>query len=198
MTSLRVRSFGLCCSLLIGACGSSAGSNQSMGSSLAPGPISSPRNESGIPHRTLDPDSPYETTPEEYALRLKGCLGDRGFNVEIDPYDYHLSGNVGSEGRVNELQVAASECRAAIDPTRNEPPPPPTEEQLRALYRYYVAQADCLVAAGYPAASAPPEQVYVDNGGQWDPRLGLEDVDIPQTVTRACEEVEGRPTFLDW
>lgn len=193
MTWSRIRSVGLCCSLLIGACAPSPGSNQSIGSPPAPG---SPTDESGVPGRTLDPDSPYETTPEEYAIELKGCLADRGFDVEVDPYDFHLSGNVGSEGRFKELQTVVGECRDGIDPSRNNPPPPLSEDQLRALYLYYVAQADCLMAAGYPAASAPPEQVFVDSGGQWGPRSG--DVDIPQTVTRACEEVEGRPNFLDW
>lgn len=148
--------------------------------------------------QTLDPDSPYQTTPEEFALQLKACLADQGFKVEIDPYDFHLSGNVGSEDRVKALSAAVPACRISIDPSRNDPPPPLTEDQLHALYRYNVAQADCLLAAGFPASSTPPEQVFVDGGGQWDARMGLEDADIPQTVIRACEQLEGRPSFLDW
>lgn len=157
-------------------------------------PAGSPQNAL----RSLDPDSPYQTTPEEYSLQLKACLIDKGFAVDIDPYDQHLMFDLGSDVSQSDLQSAVATCRAGLDPSRNKPPPPLSEDQLRALYRYRVAQANCVIDAGYPAASAPPEQVFVDGGGQWDFRIGLEDEDIPQAVTRACDEVEGRPNFLDW
>lgn len=159
---------------------------------------STPDAPSSIPNRTLDPDSPYQTTPEEYAIRLKACLEDRGFTVDVNPYDHSLSFSFGDSRESALVMAAVPECRASIDPSRSDPVPPRSAEQLRALYAYYVAQVDCLVAAGYPGSSAPPEQVFVDAGGGWDPRMGTEDVDIPQAVARRCEQVEGRPAFLDW
>lgn len=190
---------GIIIAMMLAACSSGSTSEPPAGTSASIEPTS----KAGIEHQSaipsLDPDSPYETTPGEFAVQLKACLADRGFDVDIDPYDFHLSGNVGSEARVKELQVSVRECRDTIDPSRNDPPPPLTEAQVRALYHYYVAQAACLVAAGYPASSAPPEQVFVDSGGQWDPHMGPEEpLDIPETVTRTCDQVEGRPNFLDW
>ncbi len=182
-----IRLAGLGIALLLAACGANA----------VPATPSPPASL-GNTQRTLDPDSPYRTTPQEYALQLRACLEDKGFSVEVDPYDFHLQFQLGSDSRTAELQATVTECRAGLDPSRNDPPPPLTEEQLRALYRYRLAQADCLVAAGYPTAPAPPEQVFVDTGGQWDARVGLEDAAIPQGVSRGCEQIQGRPNFLDW
>ena len=174
--------------LLLTACGSNA----------APA-ASTPTVNPGIAQRTLDPDSPYQTTAEEYGLQLKACLTDKGFNVELDPYDFSLRFKLGTDGSTEDLQATVTSCRTGLDPSRLKPPPPISEEQLRELYRYRVAQANCLIAAGYPASSAPPEQVFVDGGGQWDPRMGpKEPLDIPEGVTRSCEQIDGRPNFLDW
>ena len=168
----------------------------------SPNPVPStpsPAGDAPKPGHTLDPDSPYKTTAEEYALQLKACLVDKGFSVEIDPYDQHLTFKLGNEASQNDLQPAVTACRAGLDPSRNEPPPPLSEDQLRALYRFRVAQGQCMTDAGYPTGAAPPEQVFVDAGGQWDPRMGpTEPLDIPQSVTRACEQIPGRPYFLDW
>jgi hypothetical protein len=159
----------------------------------------SPAGGAQNPGRTLDPDSPYQTTAEEYALQLKACLVDKGIAVDIDPYDQHLMFKLGTDASEVDLHSAVTACRAGLDPSRNEPPPPLSEDQLRALYHYRVAQGQCMTDAGYPTQSAPPEQVFVDAGGQWDPRMGpTEPLDIPQSVTRACEQIEGRPNFLDW
>lgn len=188
LTRLMIRLVGLGVALLLAACGSNA----------APA-ASTPAVNPGMAQRTLDPESPYQTTPEEYGLQLKACLTDGGFNVELDPYDFSLKFNLGSDRPLEELQAAMTECRTGLDPSRNEPPPPLSEGQLRELYRYHVAQANCLIAAGYPASSAPPEQVFVDAGGQWDPRMGPEEpLDIPQAVDRSCEQIDDRPNFLDW
>lgn len=151
-----------------------------------------------VPAQSLDPDSPYRTTLQEFWIQMKACVEDKGQTVEVDPYDQSLVFTFGDQ-RGSELAMAAvSECKAAIDPSRGEPAPPPTDEQLRSLYSYYIAQVDCLIAAGYPASSPPPEQIFIDSEGGWSPYTGIEDVEIPRTVMRGCEQVEGRPAFLDW
>jgi hypothetical protein len=183
-----IRPVGLGVALLLAACGSGT-------APTAP----SPTIDSAIVQRTLDPDSPYQTTPEEYALQLKACLADHGIEAELDPYDFSFKFKLGNDGQVENLQATFTECRAGLDPSRNNPPPPLSEDQLRALYQYRVAQADCLIAAGYAAASAPPEQVFIDGGGEWDPRMGPEGpFDTPQAVNRSCEQIDARPNFLDW
>lgn len=180
------------------ACSSGPDPEGTTGPALDEYPTHAPSTETLMARPTIDPESPYRTTPGEFALQLKACLADRGFQVEIDPYDFHLTGQFGGEDAVKALQTAVADCRTSIDASRNDPPPPLTEEQLRALYRYRVAEAECLEAAGHATAVVPPEQVFVDGGGQWDARWGLEDVDIPRSITRACAQVDGRPGFLDW
>lgn len=91
------------------------------------------------------------------------------------------------------------ECRATIDPSRDQPLPPPTDEQLRELYTYKLAQAECLTDAGYTASSPPPLQVFIDSEGEWAPDLiALQNENLPPEVLRRCEQVDGRPNFLDW
>lgn len=148
---------------------------------------------------TLDPDSPYRTTPEQYAIALKACLQEKGFDVDVDPYDWHLTFQVGPQQGA-ELPIELAECRNRIDPLRDPARAPPSQspDQLKALYAYYVAELACLRAAGYQGVEAPPEQVFVDQGGtSWEPR-GDGHENIPLSVVHTCEQIPGRPNFLDW
>ncbi len=133
-------------------------------------------------------------------LRTKACLEDAGFTVELDPEDNSLLFTFGDQREQERATAAVRECQAAIDPARLEPVSPRSEEQLRAWYVYVVAQVDCLLAAGYPVPSPPPEAVFVDSQGDWDPYFELIQAGAPasQADYRKCEQVDGRPGFLDW
>ncbi len=179
--------------LLITACGSRT-------PSPAPGSFIASSAPSAVgAARTLDPDSPFNTTPEQYAIGLKACLEERGFDVDVDPYDWHLTFNLAGP-QSGEMPAALAACRNEIDPSRDPARPLPTQSaaQLRALYAYYVDELECLRAAGYHGVDAPPEQVFVDQSGlSWNPR-GSGEEDIPTSVVRSCERLPSRPNFLDW
>lgn len=132
-------------------------------------------------------------------LAVLACVRERGLTVEMDPYDYRLHFEFGEQRQQESAMTAVQECTRQIDATRFEPQPPLTEEQLRALYQYYVAQRDCLEVAGFPGVSPPPEQVFIDTDGSgWGPYDGTESMYIPVEVMRACERIPERPAFLDW
>lgn len=165
-----------------------------------PPPTSDQPLPSGGPSATVDPDSPFQTTLEQFMLLTKACVEDKGYSVEVDPEDWSLLFSFGSEREQQGAIEAVHECQAQIDPARLNPLPPPSPEQLRAWYAYVVAQAQCLVAAGYPVPSPPPEQVFLDTEGEWDPYFELEQAGSPASREdkRACDDVPGRPAFLDW
>jgi len=152
------------------------------------------------PEGTLDPDSPYRTTLEEFMLRTKACLEDRGLSVEVNSEDNSLLFNFGSQREQELAMTAVPECQAEIDPARLEPVPPRSAEQLGAWYAYVKAQVDCLADAGYPVPSPPPEAVFIDSQGDWDPYYELVQAGAPPSRDdrRKCEQVPGRPPFLDW
>ncbi len=89
---------------------------------------------------------------------------------------------------------------ASIDPLRLAPPPKLTEAQLIAWYAYRVREAQCLRDAGYAVGDAPPQRVFIDTNGEWDPFAVLADAGTPapQDAESTCEGVDGRPAFLGW
>lgn len=144
--------------------------------------------------------SPYDSTREEFFLRVKACVVERGFPVEIDTVNWGFMGDYGTDERAQEASAAIRECVRAIDPKRLEPPPPPSDEQLSAWYVYQVARASCLQGLGYDVGSIPPEQVFIDTVGGWDPVQALIASGTPARNEDAarCNEAGDRPTFLDW
>jgi hypothetical protein len=163
-------------------------------------PSTDDANAANLPSASVDPDSPYATTFEEFMLRTKACVEDKGFSVDLDPNDYSLLFTFGDQREQELVMAAVRECQAAIDPARLEPIPPRSVEQLRAWYTYVVAQVDCLAAKGYSVPSPPPEAVFIDSQGGWDPYYELLQAGTPATPAdrRVCEQVDGRPAFLDW
>lgn len=153
------------------------------------------------PSATRDPESPYQTTREEFLLRVKACIEEKGFPVTLDLADGgFLFPPLGTDDRVQLAKVAMKECMVTIDPSRLKPPPPVSEKQLRTWYGYRLRQVDCLREAGYPPPVAPPEQVFVDTEGDWDPFEALLDAGSPasQTDMSRCQHIEGGPNFLNW
>jgi hypothetical protein len=149
---------------------------------------------------TRDPDSPYATTREEFLIRVKACVEEKGFKIEIDAAQFGFRGEQGSDERAVQAAKAIKDCGKLVDPKRLEPPPPLSEAQLRAWYAYMVARANCLMEAGYDVGSVPPEQVFIDMAGRWDPFQALIDAETPAglaDVTR-CQDAGPHPGFLGW
>lgn len=169
------------CALVVWGCGASAGS---------PG-ASTPIP----PSASKDPNSPFALSFEDYQLSMKACAAERGLEVTIED-DGSLSA-VGDAGRVHDLMDA---CELAVDPGRAKGFKA-THDQMRALYSYRVALAACLESSGYPAVTVPPEQVFVDSEGAWDPvgdLAGLGRYVTPSDLTRCGENTPGRPAWIDW
>jgi len=153
------------------------------------------------PFATVDPASPYRTTRDEFMIRTKACIEAKGFPVTMDLADSSFLFNLGSDERAQQAKLALRECREEVDPARLQPPPPLSTEQLRQMYQYRLRQSDCLGEAGYDVPAAPPEQVYVDTEGYWDPFQALLDAGTPasQADTMRCQQLrDGRPAFMDW
>lgn len=157
---------------------------------------------SGMP---ASPDSPLESVPayqlsrDEFLLQMKGCLEDHGFSVTLTEDGGMSFGELGSRERLDEAVAARNACAEALDPERLNPPPPLTEPQLAALYDYVVAENGCLRELGYAVGEPPPEQVFVDTTGAWDPFSYLAEQGTPPTTEDVirCRAVPDRPSFLD-
>ncbi len=153
------------------------------------------------PSATRDPHSPYATTRAEYLLAVKACLEDGGFAVEIDVADGAIYTNEGTDERAQEAAAATRECERTIDPKRLKPPPRLGPDELRDWYIYVVAQVRCLRAAGYATPDPPPEQVFIDGGGFWDPAGKTMEAGggaVTPDVERRCTQIPERPAFMDW
>lgn len=51
------------------------------------------------------------------------------------------------------------------------------------------------------AVDPPPEQVFVDSGGAWDPTVQTQEASgRPVSIEdqQRCEQLEERPAFMDW
>jgi len=175
-----MRAAVILCALVVWGCGAGASSS----SALAP----------TTPSASKDPNSPYALSLDDYLLRMKMCMAERGFDVTIED-DGSLSGN----GDPNDVREAIDACQVAVDPLRAEGFKA-TPEQLRALYRYRVSLAGCLQSAGYAAVSAPPEQVFVDSEGAWDPVGDIAATGRPATPSdlKRCEQTPDRPAWIGW
>lgn len=150
---------------------------------------------------TAEPTSPYRHTQEEFLLLTKACIEDAGFQVELSVEEGGFSfPDLGSDQRAGQARQTVRDCMRSVDPTRLEDPPERTREQLEALYPYAVAQAECMAAAGYPASTPPPIDVFVDDGAVWEPYtiLSAEGITYDQEDLVRCQNVEEKPEFLDW
>lgn len=106
----------------------------------------------------------------------------------------------GGEGDARAANAALRECIASVDPARLQPPPALTSEQLQAWYAYRIGQVDCLRGAGYSVPEAPPEQVFIDTAGAWDPFEALFQAGVKanQADVALCQQLNGKPGFLTW
>lgn len=149
---------------------------------------------------TRDPDSPYRTTRDQFLLATKACLEDRGFSVDLDMAQGGFKFSLGDDSRAADAKSALKGCVAQVDPRRAEPPPRLSRDQLIAWYAYKRRIADCLAGAGVAIPDPPPEAVFIDTNGAWDPFGSVLDaggVVAPGLQTR-CQHVEGAPAFLGW
>jgi hypothetical protein len=159
-----------------------------------------PGSGAGVPGPTLDPDSPYQTTVEDFFLRTKACVEEAGYPVEMDIEEQSFEFSLGSDELARQADVELKRCMREIDPRRLLPPPPLTADQLGSWYTYLKAQVACLSDAGYPVGSPPPEQVFIDSEGDWDPYQDMIEAGItvrPEHVQQ-CQQVDERPAFFDW
>lgn len=148
------------------------------------------------PPSTPKPSSPYRLTGEEFLVALAACMQDKGYNARVDEGGLLIEREHDGEAVAPDIRA----CKGSIDPARLEPPPPLTASQLEAMYRYVVAQTECMRAAGYPVSDPPPLQVYVDSDQAFDPYsdLRLRGIDFSHADLLRCQDVEERPDFLDW
>lgn len=147
------------------------------------------------------PSNPYKTTREEFFLGVKACLEDKGFAVDLDIPEGGITTHETTDEGARNSAVAIHECEIAMDPRRLLPPPRPSDEQMQAWYGYAVAQLACLRAAGYATPDPPPEQVFIDSGGDWDPTKATMDfggTTVKFEDQRRCEQIKERPDFFDW
>lgn len=169
---------GLAISFAVLACGAGA----------SPGPSASPGST---------PQPTYRQTLSEFLLAVTACLQDKGYQAHVDDQ----GGGVVIDGSTDPAATSADTraCVEAVDPARLQPPPPLTADQLLELYRYVVAQAECMRKAGYPVSDPPPFQVWVDSGQAFDPYIDLRNrgVDFDHADLVRCQAVDERPTFLD-
>ena len=140
---------------------------------------------SAAPSATRDPESPYQTTREEFLLRTKACIEERGFSVTLDwqtafvPaartddwYNWRRS-PCGVRGEIDPVDYSAASVRVA--------------SRLAGTLR-----VDCLREAGYPPPVAPLEQVFVDTKGDWDPFQPCRcRTPASQTDMARCQNIEG-------
>jgi hypothetical protein len=120
-----------------------------------------------------------------YAARLT----DRGEGLEIRGAPDRLKSKADQEA-----------CTLQIDPRRLQPPPPKTRTQLEAMYRYVIAQTECMRQAGYPVSNPPPLDAYIDAGAVHDlyGDLVRRGIDFTHEELLECQHVSERPEFFDW
>jgi hypothetical protein len=146
---------------------------------------------------TEAPMPTYRQTQEEFILGWVACLQDKGYAARATG-----DGGVQIDGATDRQRVQADSraCKEAMDPARLLPPPPLTASQLEAMYRYVVAQTECMREAGYPVTDPPPFEVYVDTNRAFDPYGDLRQRGVhftPEDLYR-CQRVDERPDFVDF
>jgi hypothetical protein len=165
-----------------------------------PGSIPSPHGTVVGAGLTKDPNSPYATTREAWLLGIKVCLAAQGIDVTVDLADGSIL-FLGPDAQVTQTSVEEKKCARSVDPTRYAVNlPKPSTAQLQAMYAFMVDKGTCLRDAGYPVTAAPPEQVFIDSSGYWDPEASLPQEGVhPSKADRLrCGHLPSRPTFLDW
>lgn len=152
------------------------------------------------PAPSRDLTSPYGTTQEEFLLQARACVEARGYSMTLDLAEAKFSFVGGSDADFRAASAALHDCVASIDPARLRPPPALTAEQLEAWYIYRLKQAKCLESAGYAVPEAPPQQVFEDTAGEWDPFDALLHTGVTpaQSDVSHCQHLAGQPEFLDW
>lgn len=133
----------------------------------------------------------------DFMLAVVACLQEKGYRARIDD----SGSGILFETPVDPSMASADSraCAEAIDPARLEPPPPLTAEQAEQLYRYVVAQTECMRRLGYPVSEPPPFQVFVDSDAAFDPYVDLRTrgIDFDHADLLRCQSVPERPKFLD-
>jgi hypothetical protein len=145
-----------------------------------------------------DPNSPYATTKEAWFLGIKACVAAAGFDVMLDLAEGSIAFH-GTDAQVAQVSGLEKERARSVDPTRAVEFVPSTA-QWQAMYRFKIDEGACLRDAGYPVPAAPPEQVFIDARGSWDPLGPLSDAGIhPSAADRLrCDHIPSRPAYLDW
>lgn len=141
-----------------------------------------------------EPTSPYRHSRQEFLVLVGECVRDEGFDsVRVDvresKIDFADRADVLAGG-----PDAVRVCTLRVDPARHDPPPARTERQLRELYEFRIAQAECLETLGYYVEDPPGwEQFLLDRG--WEPASSTS---APLDEQLRCEYIPQRPGFLDW
>ncbi len=143
------------------------------------------------------PRSTYRQSRSEFVLAWAACLQEKGYQARVDDQ----GSGVMIDGVTDYAKASADSraCVEAVDPARLQPPPPLTADQLRELYRYVVAQTECMRQAGYPVSDPPPFQVWVDSDRAFDPYSDLRarGIDFDHADLLRCQALPERPKFLD-
>jgi len=144
----------------------------------------------------------YRQSLEEFAVALRACIADKGYDWQVAVVDGSLSihsdtGLAAGDAQLEREAADLRACIASIDPARLEPPTL-TDDQVAALYRYAVAQAACMRAAGYPVDEPPPIEVFRASGATWEPYGGLlaRGVELRHDDVLRCQRVPERPSFV--
>ncbi len=129
---------------------------------------------------------PTARSRREVLLAVALCLQGKGCPARVTD-----EGGIRIEGDFDPSKLR--------DPARLQPPPPLTADQLRELYRYVVAQTECMRQAGYPVSDPPPFQVWVDSDRAFDPYSDLRarGIDFDHADLLRCQALPERPKFLD-
>jgi hypothetical protein len=120
--------------------------------------------------------------------------------MTLDVAEAKFSFSGGGATDAGGASAALHDCIASIDPARLQPPPALTREQLDAWYAFRLRQAECLRSAGYAVPDPPPQQVFDDTDGEWDPFDALLGTGVTPAESDAgrCQHLAGQPEFLSW
>jgi hypothetical protein len=158
---------------------------------------------SGSSVASPSPGQTFRQSVDEFMLSLKECTEAKGYGWRFDRQGdgFSISGQSGlavSEEQRQREQEDLRACIAAIDPARLEPPPRLTPVQYEQMYRYVLAQTECLRAAGYPVSDPPPLDVYVDSDRAFDPYVDLRDrgVSVSDDDVVRCQSDTNLPDFM--
>lgn len=140
----------------------------------------------------------YRHTKEEFLLLVLDCVRGRGYDVEFDLEDERFSGDFGDRAASRAFGQALGECLEEVDPARADPPPL-TDDQYRELYAYTAGQVECLRQRDYPAGDPPPEQVWVDSQGEWNPYVDLveRNIAVDDEDRVHCQNAVEEPRFYE-